>query len=150
MITLRPADPSEADVLTDLCLRSKAVWGYDATFMAKCRAELTLTAADIAAHAIMVAERDGTVVGMAQVALHGASAEIDKLFVDPTVLRSGAGRALYDWCIETARKAGAKLITMDADPDAAPFYRRMGALDDGVTPSGSIAGRFLPRLKVVL
>ena len=99
---------------------------------------------------VMVAVRDDAVVSMAQVAVHGEAAEIDKLFIDPSVLRSGAGRALYEWCIETARKAGAKVVTVDADPEAAPFYRRMGAVDDGLVPSGSIAGRFLPRLKVIL
>lgn len=150
MIVLRPADPSEAAMLTDLCLRSKAVWGYDAAFMAKCRAELTLTAEDIRTKSIIVAVRDGAIVGMAQVAVHGEIAEIDKLFIDPGVLLSGVGRMLYEWCIDTCRKAGAKVITVDADPDAAPFYRRMGAVDDGMTPSGSIPGRLLPRLKVIL
>jgi GNAT superfamily N-acetyltransferase len=148
MMVLRPADPSEAALLTDLCLRSKATWGYDAGFMAKCRAELTLTAEAIREASIVVAVRDGAMVGIAQIAVHGGTAEIDKLFVDPTALR--AGRVLYDWCIEAARKAGAKAITIDADPEAAPFYRHMGAVDDGVTASGSIPGRVLPRLKVVL
>lgn len=37
-------------------------------------------------------------------------------------------------------------LTVDADPDAAPFYRRMGARDDGQAASGSIPGRLLPRL----
>ena len=150
MITLRPADPSEAALLTDLIFRSKAVWGYDADFMKKCRAELTLTPDDIRTQQIIVAVRDGAVIGMAQVALHGATAEIDKLFIDPDALRAGAGRLLYNWCIETARQAGASAVTVDADPEAAPFYRRMGAIDDGVVPSGSVAGRVLPRLKVPL
>lgn len=150
MIALREARPAEAYALTELCLRSKAVWGYDAGFMERCRAELTLTPDDIRANRIMVAERDGRIVGMAQLGLSGAAAEIAKLFVDPDVLRSGAGRALYEWCVETARAAGATVMTVEADPDAAPFYRRMGAVDDGVVPSGSIPGRVLPRLKVTL
>jgi hypothetical protein len=35
---------------------------------------------------------------------------------------------------------------IDADPATAPFSRRLGARDVGVAPSGSIAGRMLPRL----
>ena len=35
---------------------------------------------------------------------------------------------------------------IEADPDAAPFYRRMGAQDVGLAPSGSIPGRMLPKL----
>lgn len=145
---LRPANPSEADALTDLCLRSKAVWGYDAAFMAACRVELTLTAHDFERSRIQVAVADGRIVGMAQLTVDGATAEIDKLFVEPTLLRSGAGRLLFGWCIEAARAAGATEITVVGDPGAAAFYRRMGMKDDGMEPSGSIPGRMLPRLRM--
>jgi hypothetical protein len=42
MISLRPARPEEATLLTGLCLRSKAVWGYSDEFMRACRSKLTL------------------------------------------------------------------------------------------------------------
>lgn len=41
-------------------------------------------------------------------------------------------------------------MTIDADPGAADFYRRLGAIDDGVAASTVIPGRFLPRLKLDL
>jgi hypothetical protein len=41
-------------------------------------------------------------------------------------------------------------MIIEADPDAAPFYRRLGARDAGLAPSGSIAGRMLPKLVVEL
>jgi hypothetical protein len=41
-------------------------------------------------------------------------------------------------------------MTIDADPGAVPFYERMGAVPAGLVPSGSIPGRFLPRLVVAL
>ncbi len=145
---LRPANRGEADYLTELCLRSKAVWGYDAAFMAACRAELTITARDMAQ--IQVAVQDGRVVALAQLTQHGRIADIDKLFVDPAVLKSGAGRALFAWCMETARAAGAVALTVVADPDAAGFYRKMGMMDDGKEPSGSIPGRMLPKLHMTL
>ncbi len=145
---LRPANRGEADYLTELCLRSKAVWGYDAAFMAACRAELTITARDMAQ--IQVAVQYGRVVALAQLTQHGRIADIDKLFVDPAVLKSGAGRALFAWCMETARAAGAVALTVVADPDAAGFYRKMGMMDDGKEPSGSIPGRMLPKLHMTL
>jgi N-acetylglutamate synthase-like GNAT family acetyltransferase len=149
-LLLRSALPGEAELLTGLCLRSKAVWGYDAAFMAACRAELTITAQDFARSQIQVAVEDGRIIGMAQLAQHGRIADIDKLFVDPDVLKSGAGRALFAWCIETARAAGAVVLTVVADPDAAGFYRRMGMTEDGKEPSGSIPGRMLPKLRLAL
>jgi len=42
MPTIRPARREECGLLTELALRSKAVWGYDAAFMEACREELTI------------------------------------------------------------------------------------------------------------
>jgi GNAT superfamily N-acetyltransferase len=151
MIVLRPARPDEAASLTKLCLRSKAVWGYDRDFMAACRAELTLTPEAISASCVEVAETDdGRILGLAQLSIHGTVAELDKLFVDPGNLRSGAGSALFTWATAEASRRGASLLMIDADPDAAAFYRRMGAADAGSVPSGSIPGRVIPRLRVEL
>ena len=150
MLTLRPPRPDEAARLTELCLRSKAVWGYDEAFMRACRDELTLTPAAIASSHVVVAEEDGVLVGMAQVTTTGAVATLDKLFVEPTLLRRGSGRALFEWAERTARGAGAAVLIVESDPEAAEFYRRMGASDDGLVPSGSIPGRLIPRLKLLL
>jgi hypothetical protein len=54
------------------------------------------------------------------------------------------------WAAGVARNMGATRLFIEADPDAAPFYRRMGAVDVGLAPSGSIPGRILPKLAVDL
>ena len=150
MMRLRAPSPDELIALSDLCLRSKAVWGYDQAFMDACRVELTLTERDLRDSEICVAERAGNVIGVAQVSREGEVAHLEKLFVDPTAMRFGAGRALFAWAQNAARSLGASTLVIDADPGAAEFYRRMGARDAGVAPSGSIPGRFLPRLKLAL
>jgi GNAT superfamily N-acetyltransferase len=150
MLALRPARPEEGAELTELCLRSKAVWGYDDAFMAACRRELTLTPARITASWVQVAELDGRLAGIAEVKSSGDTAQLEKLFVEPAMLRTGTGRKLLDWAKATARAAGATALVIEADPDAAEFYRRMGAVDDGVVPSGSIPGRLIPRLNLPL
>jgi GNAT superfamily N-acetyltransferase len=150
MLTLRTPGPDEAAALTELCLRSKAVWGYDEGFMEACRDELTVTPEMLNSSYLQVAESDGCVVGVAQVTLEINCAELSKLFVEPTRLRCGAGRQLLDWAAKTAREAGATDLIIGADPQAAEFYRRMGAIDAGTVPSGSIPGRRLPLLKLRL
>jgi hypothetical protein len=35
--SIRSANPDEADFLTELALRSKAVWGYSQDFLDSCR-----------------------------------------------------------------------------------------------------------------
>ena len=55
---IRRARGREAAALSALAMRSKAHWGYDAAFMAACRAELTLTPEGIAARPVFVCEAD--------------------------------------------------------------------------------------------
>ncbi|MDZ4869600.1 MAG: GNAT family N-acetyltransferase [Alphaproteobacteria bacterium] len=149
-LVLRAPRAAELTALTDLCLRSKAVWGYDRAFMEACRVELTLTQEDLRETVLQVAERDGAIVGMAQISAEGGTGYLDKLFIEPGQLRAGAGRTLFAWARTAAAKLGATRLVIEADPDAAPFYRRMGARDDGTAPSGSIPGRVLPRLVLPL
>jgi len=89
-ITLRRAEPSECEGLSELALRSKAYWGYDSTFLEACRAELSIEAADVERLRATVAEEDTDIVGF--YALRGATpeAELMFLFVEPT--RIGAER----------------------------------------------------------
>ena len=144
---LRAPNPDETELLTELCLRSKAVWGYDADFMQACRAELTIRPADLARSTFRVATIDGEIVGVAQIAVTGDDAELAKLFVAPGTIGTGVGKILFIWAADEARRRGAKRLWIEADPDAAAFYRRMGAADAGSVPAGSIPGRFLPRLR---
>ena len=150
MLALRPARPEEGAELTELCLRSKAVWGYDDAFIAACRKELTLAPASILASQVQVAELDGRLAGLAEVKCSGDTAQLEKLFVEPAMLRTGTGRKLLDWAKATARAAGATALVIEADPDAAEFYHRIGAVDEGLVPSGSIPGRLIPRLNLPL
>ena len=148
-LRIRPARIDELTQLGDLCFRSKAVWGYDAAFMDACRPELTLRPEDLAATGIAVAEGVNGIVGVVQVGAADDSeavADLLKLFVEPDRQRKGAGRALFVWAMGAARASGARRLVIEADPGAAPFYRRMGAREAGFAPSGSIPGRVLPKL----
>jgi GNAT superfamily N-acetyltransferase len=147
---IRAPNVEELPALSELCMRSKAVWGYDADFMAACRTELTFVPGDLVYSRIAVAARGESVLGVAQVRMAGRDADLQKLFVEPSALRGGVGKALFDWAIDAAREMGASRMIIEADPDAAPFYRSLGARDIGLAPSGSIAGRMLPKLALDL
>jgi GNAT superfamily N-acetyltransferase len=149
-LTIRAPTIDELLDLSDLCFRSKAVWGYDEEFMDACRGELSFEPRDLELTAIAVAEHAGKTIGVAQVKVVDDEADLLKLFVEPSALRSGAGKALLVWATDAAKKLGATRLIIDADPDAAPFYRRMGAYDVGQAPSGSVPGRMLPKLAMNL
>ncbi|MFE0461663.1 GNAT family N-acetyltransferase [Kitasatospora sp. NPDC058965] len=146
VLQIRPARPEEAGPLSELALRSKGHWGYDEAFLAACRAELTLRPALLAAGRALVAERGGAVLGFALFGGH----ELDMLYVEPAAIGQGVGSALFRAVLELARAAGTAEFTVDADPNAADFYRAMGARRTGEVPSGSIPGRVLPQFTVTV
>jgi GNAT superfamily N-acetyltransferase len=145
MISIRNAKPGEGKGLTALCVRSKAHWGYDAAFMRKSAAALLVSEAEIAAGRVLVAvDTAGRMIGVASVAPEGETADLAVLFVDPPAIGSGAGRALFEAAVVLARRTGARRLTILADPNAAPFYERMGARFLRNAPSDAIPGRALP------
>ena len=143
---IRDARPQELPNLSDLCLRSKAVWGYDRAFIEACREELTFRREELDTTYLAVADGDSGVAGVVQVRVNDGQAELLKLFVEPAKIKSGIGRQLFNWAVAKAKLSGAGRLIIESDPDAAAFYRRMGAYDDGCVPSGSIPGRMLPKL----
>jgi len=150
VIQLRDACKSELPSLSELCLRSKAVWGYDDAFMTACRAELTLHPEELRSTSLQLAVRDSTVIGLTQVKVTDTDADLLKLFVEPALLRSGVGRLLFEWATARARGLGAVRMMIEADPGAIPFYERMGARHAGFAPSQSILGRMLPCMQMDL
>ncbi|MFB7473929.1 GNAT family N-acetyltransferase [Kitasatospora sp. NPDC056184] len=143
---IRPARPNEAAALSALALRSKAHWGYDAAFIKACRAELTVHPDRIGPDRAAVAEEDGRVLGF--VTLTGAppEGELGMIFVEPAAIGRGVGRRLMDHLRAEAAALGFERITVEADPNAEPFYLAMGAVRTGTAPSGSVPGRELPLL----
>jgi GNAT superfamily N-acetyltransferase len=149
-IRIRPALPGDLANLSLLCLRSKAVWGYSAGFIAACRPFLELRPDDLVRSHVAMAERRGHAIGVAQVTAGGRSARLDKIYVEPRALRRGAGAALFVDAVRAARAAGAHDLVIDSDPGAAGFFLRMGAHPAGEAPSPAIPGRLLPRFVLPL
>jgi GNAT superfamily N-acetyltransferase len=147
-VGLRRATPDEAAGLTALALRSKAYWGYDEAFIEACRAELTVSATDVDGLRITVEESEGRVVGFYGLAGEPPEADLALMFVDPRSIGQGVGRRLWEHAVTTAGALGFESITIESDPGAEPFYRRMGAVTVGSAPSRSIPGRSLPLLRL--
>ncbi|MDQ0698654.1 GNAT superfamily N-acetyltransferase [Streptomyces sp. W4I9-2] len=147
---IRAGEAAEAAALTELALRSKGHWEYDAEFLAACREELTVRPADVAARRTAVAEEDGRILGFTTLDGEPPRGALGMMFVEPDTIGRGVGRRLFAHTMDEARRLGFTRLTIDADPNAEPFYRAMGAVRIGATPSGSIPGRELPLLEVAL
>jgi GNAT superfamily N-acetyltransferase len=88
------------------------------------------------AHLLVVAERDGQLVGTLQLsflpglARRGAlRAQIEAVRVAQSERGSGLGAAMMDWAIDEARRRGCALVQLTTDKtraDAHRFYARLG------------------------
>jgi N-acetylglutamate synthase-like GNAT family acetyltransferase len=150
-LTIREARPDEAAALSALAMRSKAHWGYDAEFLAACRADLTLTPREITESASLVCEGAAGVLGFSRVVLMDErTAELDALFVDPTAIGCGAGKLLWERSLAAARALGAQDLVLQSDPHAEGFYLSRGARRIGEVASALLPGRTLPLMHVDL
>jgi GNAT superfamily N-acetyltransferase len=147
---IRLALPGEAALLSGLCMRSKAHWGYDAQFLERASRSLQIDPAAIEAGRVFVAtEAGGGVLGVADCCALPEPGTFDllHLFIEPSWLRRGVGRALFEaacaWCVAQ----GGRRLLIQSDPNAALFYQRLGARPIGETPSDAVPERMLPLLE---
>ena len=147
---IRAAKAEEASEISSMTIRSKAVWGYPAEWMAVFREELTVDGQTLLAFDTHVAERNGTIIGCYALAPRSETeVELEYMFVDPQFLRQGIGSQLLVHAIERSRTRGFRTMKIIADPHASGFYERHGALVVDEHQS-SIAGRSIPILALAL
>jgi predicted N-acetyltransferase YhbS len=146
---IRPARFEELALLTQLALRSKAVWGYSEQFMVACREELTLTKEDLGE--LFVKEVDASVVGFYSLQhLSATHVELGHLFVEPAQLRRGHGKDLILDAVRRGAASGYTTLVIQGDPHAVDFYVAVGARQVGTRESDSVPGRLLPLFELDL
>lgn len=136
---IRPAVSEERAALEDLQRRASLALGeYNEQLEAHPDA-VQLPAGRVARGDVLVAERDGQIAGFA--ALDGA--ELDGLFVEPRLWRSGVGTALIEAAVHEMRRRGLSLVTVVANPSAQAFYEKCGFAVEGEEQT-----RFGPALRM--
>ena len=143
---IRRARAFEAMALSDLAMRSKAHWGYDAAFMAACREELTLRPGELARSPVFVSAAGRRIAGFYRLDIAARDAEVGHFFVAPAHIGRGVGARLWAHLVGQARRRGVTRIAIASDPSADGFYVRMGATRVGSVASESVANRRLPLL----
>lgn len=152
-LKIRDAIPEEARDISDLALRSKAVWGYSAEFMAVCRDELAVTAKDLKSAQLnhFVAERDSEMLGFYAIKkCSETDYELEALFVEPAHMGTGVGKSLLHHAKTIVQTMGGRALIIQSDPNAEGFYKAAGAELIGTRKSESIADRSLPLFRIGL
>jgi len=133
-IAIRRARPDEAATLTAIALAAKAHWGYGAAQVERWRPILEVGAGQLAAQPAFVADCNGA-IGFYSLLVDAGGCELDNLWVLPQYMGQGCGRRLLEHAVRTARGLGAAAIRIDADPHAAAFYEKCGAVMTGAVPA---------------
>lgn len=145
---IRAARPDEAEALSALAVRSKAYWPYPADFIDRFARSLALTPDVVEHNDVWVAERADVVCGFYTLLHRGSVCILDDLWVEPSAIGSGAGRALFEHAAAGAVAGGAQALEWDAEPYATGFYERMGGRRVGTVDSP--LGRSLPVMRLRL
>ena len=128
MMRLRPARSTDLPRMNELALESKAVWGYEREQLDAWKADLETKPETIDTWPTVVAERDGTILGFAQLDPSQEPWELVSLWIDQQHMRKGIGRALLCRAQGIAASAKQQQIAIDSDPNALAFYVACGAV----------------------
>jgi GNAT superfamily N-acetyltransferase len=121
--------------LTEIAHTAKRHWGYPEKWIESWREALTITPEYIAANPCFVATDDAGVIGFSAVRLASDAAWVDHVWILPSAMGRNIGRGLFEACEAEARRSGATLLRIEADPNAVGFYERMGAQIVGRVPA---------------
>ena len=146
---IRRALPEEANTLTQIALDAKRYWGYPEHWIKHWESDLTISSDFIRDNHVYVAEEDDEIRGFYALCVSGDKAELEHMWVTPACIGTGIGKELFLDAMERAAALNVRDVELSADPNAAGFYKRMGAVQIGETESvidGQI--RKLPRMKI--
>jgi GNAT superfamily N-acetyltransferase len=148
-VRIRRARVADAEALTDIARAAKASWGYPDAWLTAWESVLTLTADYLRTNQVLVAEEGGERVGFASLEDGPSGPEIGHLWVAPARQGHGVGRALVRRVLLEARRRGWDSVRVESDPNARPFYERLGGIWIGEV-AAPVAGteRRLPVLQL--
>ena len=148
-VTIRRSVPEEAAALTQIALDAKRYWGYPERWIRHWESDLTISSDFIRDNHVYVAEEDGELRGFYALCIAGSKAELEHMWVTPSCIGTGIGKELFLDAMERAAALDVSAVELTADPNAAGFYRRMGAMQIGEIDSPiDDQVRKIPRMKV--
>jgi GNAT superfamily N-acetyltransferase len=146
---IRRATTEEASTLTTIAFEAKRYWGYPEHWIKHWESDLTISSDFIRDNHVYVAEENGEISGFYALCVADNKAELEHMWVTPALIGTGLGKELFLDAMERAAQLAVSSVEISSDPNAAGFYKRMGATQIGETDS-VVDGhtRKLPRLEI--
>ena len=126
-VEVRRAGPGDAGALGRVAFAAKGHWGYPEHWMELWRPGLEVSPAFVRDSEVYIAVSGGEAVGFYALVGGGRRLDLEHLWVLPAWMGTGLGRTLFEHAMRRARELGARTVTIESDPNAEGFYRKMGA-----------------------
>ena len=128
------ARPEDADALTEIAFAAKRHWGYPESWIQSWREVLTVTPKLVAENPTFSVTENDRPVGFYSLTAEPRP-DLTHLWVLPSAMGRGLGRALFEHAVLQARALGWASFEIEADPNAEAFYLHMGAKRIGTNVS---------------
>ncbi len=138
---------SDAKLLTEIALKSKAIWGYSDELIESWREDLTVTPKMFKEWNVCNYIVDSEIAGF--YILNRANIRtsfLEFLFVSPKFINQGIGTQLLNHAIDYCIKGSSAILNVLSDPNAKAFYEKHGFKVIAERES-SVSGRFLPEME---
>lgn len=138
------ATPADCAAMTRLITASKRHWGYPDEWMTLWQAELTITPQKLDERDFYLGKEGAELVFIYSLSQPDAERyELEDCWVAAEYIGRGYGQILFDDVKKRLGSLGVKRLKIISDPNAAGFYRKMGAVQVGEEPT-KIKGRNFP------
>ncbi len=138
------AKPEDSERLKQIAIASKSHWGYSEHLISQWSQTPIITPQAIDADMVYLARVGSVVIGWYRLQSRLPSMVLEDLWVLPDYIGQGVGRKLFEHALRQAKLSGAQYLELEADPNAEPFYIRMGCRKAGENISEW--GRVVPRM----
>jgi GNAT superfamily N-acetyltransferase len=126
-VTFRQALVSEKELLEALQWRASLSNPADRDALLRNPDAIEIPLDQLAGGLVFTAECSGAIVGFAALLMRSdGDAELDALFVEPSLWRRGYGKGLLEHCVDVARRRGAAVLRVIGNPHAEGFYTACG------------------------
>lgn len=140
---IKKAKIADAEILTDLTLKSKAYWKYGDEQIQKWRAELTISTQYISKNEVYNLLYGNQIIAYySYFSLDKEKVKLDNMFIHPDFIGKGFGKMLMSDFMNRARREGFNRVELESDPNAKDFYKNLGFQEIGKVET-SINNRFL-------
>lgn len=126
MISIRPAMPEEANILSQIAIAAKSHWNYPIHWMERWIPQLTFSPTYFDENESWVAEMDDEPIAFSTLQERDGNAWLENIWVLPAHIGQGVGKQLFRHALDRARERGHQSLQLEAEPNAVGFYEKMG------------------------